>query len=185
MCVRPDFSTVMKFLAFFRQRGDQVVERRVEFFQLQQRRQAHGGGEDVVRRLPVVDVVVGMDMLVLAPRAAQQFRCAVRDDFIAVHVEADTRASLENVDHEMLVPLALLHFLGGRDDRVGSFLIDQAQFAIGEGRGFLHHGDGADERGMGTQPADGIVLHCARRLNAVINVAGNFLVAERIFFGTS
>src|ERR1035438_1271019 len=36
---------------------------------------------------------------------------------------------------------------------------------------------------MSTQPADGEVLHRARRLYAVVNVAGNVFGAERVLFG--
>ena len=121
-------------------------------------------------------------MFVLAARAAQQLSRAVGDDLVGVHVEADAGARLENIDYEFLVPSALLDFLRGFDDCVGGLLVDQAQLAIGQSSSFLHHRDGANERGMSAQSADGKVLHRAGRLNAVVNVGGNFLVAERIFF---
>ena len=175
------FQNVMKLFTFFFQRGDEAVERGIQFFQFQQRGQTHRSGEDVVGRLPVVDVVVGMNVLVLAQRAAQQLGGAVGDDLVAVHVEADAGARLKDVHDELLVPLALLDFFGGFDDGVGGLLVHQAEVAIGERSSFLHHRDGADERGMGAQSADGKVLHRARRLNAVVNLGGNFLVAERVF----
>ena len=124
-----------------------------------------------------------MDVLVLAQLAAQQLGGAIGDDLVAVHVEADAGARLENVHHEFLVPLALLNFLGGLDDGVGGLLIHQAEFAIGEGRSFLHHRDSADQRRVRAQSADGKVLDRARGLNAVVNVGGNFFEAERVFLG--
>ncbi len=157
----------------------------VELLQLQQRRQSHRCREDVVGRLAVVDVVVGMNVLVLAARAAQQLRGAVGDDLVAVHVEADARARLEYIDGEVLVPLAFLNFFRRFDNRLRRLLVDEPQLAIGQRRRFFHHRDGADQRAMSAQPADRKVLDRARRLNAVVNVAGNFLVSERIFLDAS
>ncbi len=136
---------VVELFAFFVKRGNQAVEHGIQLVQFEQRGEAHRGREDVVGRLPVVDVIVGMDVLVLAQVAAQQLGGAIGDDLVAVHVEADAGARLEDVDHEFLVPLALLNFLGGLDDGVGGLLIHQPEFTIGERRRFLHHRDGADE----------------------------------------
>ena len=173
---------MMKLFALLCQCGDKVIERGVKFFELQQRRQTHGAREDIVSRLPIVDVVVGMNVLVLAERAAQQLGGAVGDDLVAIHVEADAGARLEDVHYEFVIPLALLNFLSGRNDRVGRLFVNQSQLAVSFGGRLLHHRDRADERAVGAQPADGKVLHRTRGLNSVVNVAGNFLVAERIFF---
>src|SRR5664279_3675560 len=124
-----------------------------------------------------------MNVLVLAQVAAQQLARAVGDDLVAVLVEADARARLENVDDEFLVPLALLNFLGRLDDGIGRLLVYQTELAISEGCGFLHHRDSTDKRRMGAQSADGKVLHRAGGLNAVVNVGRDFFIAERVFFG--
>ena len=121
-----------------------------------------------------------MNVLVFAARTAQQLRGAIGDDLVAVHVKADARAGLEDVDGEVLVPFAALHLFGGIDDCAGGFVVDQPELAIGHCRRFLHHGDSADQRAMRVLAADGKVLHGTGRLDAVINVAGNFFVAERI-----
>ena len=51
---------------------------------------------------------------------------------------------------------------------VGGFVIHQTKFAIGKGRGFLHHRNGADERRVRAQSTDGKVLGRARGLNAAV-----------------
>ena len=48
-----------------------------------------------------------MDVLVLAALAAQQLRGAIGDDLVAVHVKADARAGLENIDGKVFVPFAI------------------------------------------------------------------------------
>src|SRR6516162_1819629 len=97
-------------------------------------------------------------------------------------MEAHTRTRLEHVHHEVLTPLALLNLSRSRDDGVGCLLIDQAQIAVSLCGCFFDHGDGADQRDMRTQAADGIVLDRAGGLYAVINISGNIFQAERVFF---
>ena len=64
---------------------------------LAERRQVDGGGEDVVRRLPHVHVVVRVHV-VARERG---------DDLVRVHVRRRARAGLEDVDRELVVELAV------------------------------------------------------------------------------
>ena len=66
------FENVMELFAFLGQRSGKAVEHRIKLLQLQQCCQPHRRRENVVRRLPVIHMVIGMDVLVLAARAAQQ-----------------------------------------------------------------------------------------------------------------
>ena len=120
--------------------------------QREQRGQAHGSREDVVGRLPVVHVVVGVYVGVLSQLAAQDFVGPVGDDLVGVHVQAHARPGLENIDHELRIPLTVDYFLGGLDDGIGTLSVHQAEFLIGFRRGALHHAQGADELGMSTHP---------------------------------
>ncbi len=138
-------------------------------------------GKHVIGGLAIIHVVIGVDG-VFAQLAAHQLRGAVGDDLIGVHVEAHAGAGLKHVDHKRLVPLAVHYFFGGLHDGVSALVIDQAQLLVGLRGGVLHHADGANQRGIGAHAGDGIVFHGARRLDAVINVSGNFLDADGIFF---
>ncbi len=126
-----------------------------------------------------------MRVLVFAEAPAEQLRGAVGDDLVGVHVKADTRACLEDVNHKVLVPLAVLDFLGGGDDGIGGLWVEQAEFAVGFGGGFLHHGNGANERNVRAQAADGIVLDRTRCLDAVVHVGRDVFKAQGIFLGAS
>ena len=137
---------VVNCLAFSREGRGQLVEHGVELFERQQRGQPHGGGEDIVGGLPVVHVIVGVDVGVFAELASQDLVGAVGDDLIGVHVQADARAGLENIDDEFAVPFTVDDFLGGLDDGVGTFLIHQAEFFVGFRGGTLDHAQGADKR---------------------------------------
>ncbi len=70
--------------------------------------------EGVVGALPHVDVVVGVDRLVLGEAvAAEDLDRPVGDDFVGVHVARRPRSGLEDVDREFAVELAGGDFLGG------------------------------------------------------------------------
>ena len=119
---------------------------------------------------------------VLTQLAAHQLGGAVGDDLIRIHVEAHAGACLKYIDNERCVPLAVYNFFGRLHDCVSTFVIDQAKFLVSLCGGILHHADGANQRGIGAHAGDGIIFHGARSLHAVINVGGNFLDADRIFF---
>ena len=71
---------------------------------------------DVVARLPHVDVIVRVNRLARADRFAGQLRAAIGDHFVGVRVRARAGTGLKNVEREMLVELALHHFLRRLDD---------------------------------------------------------------------
>src|SRR5277367_4147426 len=76
----------------------------------------HGGGEGVVRGLRHVYVVVGVDGLFCAQRAAGDFDGAVGDDFVDVHVGLRAAAGLPDAEGEVVVELAADDFVGGLGD---------------------------------------------------------------------
>ena len=84
-------------------------ERLVEPLELRQqlvmdllhRRDVHGGGKAVVRRLPHVDVVVGMDRLFGADLAAEDLDSAIGDDLVHVHVGLGAGAGLPHHQREI------------------------------------------------------------------------------------
>ena len=66
-------------------------------------------------------------------------------------MQAYARASLENIDDELVSPLAVDHFLGGLDDGIGTLGIHQPELFVGFRGGALHHSQGAYEFGMSTE----------------------------------
>jgi hypothetical protein len=84
--------------------------------ELVERCQVHGRGEDVVRGLAHVDVVVGMDIL-----AGQR-----RQHLVRVHVGGGPRAGLEDVDRELVVEFAGGDLVPGCGDALGLFGVEEA-----------------------------------------------------------
>jgi hypothetical protein len=99
------------------ERGDEVVGQLVE------RGQVDGRREHVVRGLPHVDVVVGVDA-VAGDRG---------DHLVGVHVRRRAGAGLEDVDRELVVELAVRDPVAGCGDAVGLVLVEEAQIGVGPG----------------------------------------------------
>ncbi len=66
-------------------------------------RDSDGGRVDVVGGLAEVDVLVGVQVPVLAPGVAQQLQRPVGDDLVGVHVGRGAGTALNDVDDELVV----------------------------------------------------------------------------------
>ena len=84
------------------------------------------GGIGVVRRLRMVDVIVGMDIVVVTARAPTDLERAVGDDLVHVHVEARAGAALQHIDGELVGERAVFDLLARLLDRPGLARVDQA-----------------------------------------------------------
>jgi hypothetical protein len=117
---------------------------------------------------------------------AHQLESAIRDDLVRVHVRRRSRATLEDVEAELIVELALAQ-LGTRAlDREKDVLLELAAVEVRAGGRGLHHGQGLDEVGIEVELHSGDVkiLERASRLDAVVRFGGDGLGAEEVVFGT-
>ena len=101
---------------------------------------------------------------------------------LAVHVQAYARPGLENIDHELSIPLAVDDFLGGLDDGIGTLGVHQAEFLVGFRGCSLDHPQGADELRIRMNIGNGEILHRTRCLRAVIGLCGHLDKTKRVFF---
>src|SRR5882762_1454002 len=91
----PDLDYVFENLRFAVQRVAQLSYRWNQLsFELLGRRDVHGGGEGVVRRLRQVDVIVGMDGLLAAECATRELDGAIGDHLVGIHVGLRAAAGL-------------------------------------------------------------------------------------------
>ena len=155
--MRPDFTTSSNSSAFRSsddregvEGGKQVVRR------LAERGQVHGRGEDVVRRLAHVHVVVRVDVV-----AGQR-----RDHLVRVHVRRRARAGLEDVDRELVVELARGDAVGGGGDPLGLVGVEQAEVGVHASSGSLDPAQPARDGSGNRLPGDGEVLDRLARLSS-------------------
>src|SRR5581483_11823898 len=132
------------------ERGQQVVRELVE------RREVHGGREDVVGALAHVDVVIRV----------HAFAGERRDDLVRVHVRRRARAGLEHVDRELVVELAACDAIAGRSDALRLLVVEQAQLGVHARRGGLDAAQPARDRDGDRLPGHGEVGDRLARLAA-------------------
>ena len=155
------------------------VERVVEF--LERRDEAvgdflgagdvHGGREGVIGRLRHVAVIIRVHRLLGAHLAAEYLDGAVGDDLIRIHVGLGAGPGLPDDKGEVLIELAVDHFVGGLDDGLAEFLVELAEGHIGFGGRFLDDAERAHDGGGLFFPADLEIAEAALGLCAPVLVA--------------
>ena len=113
--------------------------------QAQDQREPERGRVDVVGRLPEVDVVVRVDVLVLALLVAERLQREVGDHLVGVHVGRRAGAALDEVGDELVAHLAGDQPVAGGGDRVGDLGVEHAEVAVRQRGGLLHVAEGLDE----------------------------------------
>ncbi|MNS69958.1 hypothetical protein D3C72_1032890 [compost metagenome] len=163
--------------------GGQALQRVVQRGQDHQGREAHGRGNHVIGGLAHVDVVVGMDVGVLAQLATQQLVGPVGDHLVGVHVEGRPGPGLVGVHHEVVVVKPQRDLARRLLDRPSLLLRQVAQLVVRPSGGDLDGRDRPHHRRRQRQPADGEVAGRPKRLNAVIGALGQLELAQRIALG--
>ena len=82
----------------------------------------HRGWKGIVRRLTVIHIIIGMNRLLRADRAASKLDRPVGDHFVGVHVGLRAGTGLEHNQRKLFVPSAVDHLLRGTHDQIDFFL---------------------------------------------------------------
>ena len=139
------------------ERGGKRLERRQQVvLELTERREVDGRGEDVVRALAHVDVVVRVHVLT-GERG---------DHLVRVHVRAGAGACLEDVDRELVVVLALGDRVAGGGDALGLVGVEQSELGVRARGGGLDPSQPARHRHRDRLAGDGEVGDRLARLAA-------------------
>ena len=116
-------------------RGERVDRRQQVVGRLVERGEVDGGGEDVVRRLAHVHVIVRVGAL-----AGE-----VGDHLVRVHVRGGAGAGLEDVDGKLVVVVAGGDGVAGGGDPLGVIGVEQAELGVGARGGGLDPAEPADD----------------------------------------
>ena len=138
------------------------------------------GGDDVVRRLAEVDVVVGVDGRPRTQHAAEQLDRPVADHLVGVHVGRGAATGLEDVDHELAVELSVGHLLGSLRDRLAESALEQAELHVDDRGLALDQAQRPHEVAREVQPADREVEPRPHGAGAVVGVRGNLELPHRV-----
>ncbi len=143
-----------------------------------------GSRKAVVRRLRLVDVVVGVNRFLAAAIAGQHFVGAAGDHLIDVHVRLRARPGLPDDEGELAVEIAARDFSCGLLDRFGNLRIEAADAGIHPRRRLLDEAEGVDDlQRQLLARAEREILDRPLGLGAPIGVCRNLDWAEAVGFG--
>ena len=133
-------------------------------------RDVHRGGEDVVRGLAAVAMVVRVHRRLAAAPAPEPLVGEAGDDLVGVHVRLRARTGLPDDERELVVVAAVDHLGGRGGDGLGHLRIEPAEILVHQGGRLLDEAEGVDERRRHVLGADLEVLDRALGLRAPIPV---------------
>ena len=139
-------------------------------------------GNDVVRGLPHVHVILGRDQRVRAARVSGDLVRQIRDDLVDVHVVRHAGAGLERIDDKLLGVLAGEDLVAGAYDRIAPFHREPAGFGIGQRRRLLDQDDASNERRMRPQATDAERFYGPLRPRTPQRIGRDTDLTERVLF---
>src|SRR2546427_7803586 len=125
-------------------------------------------------------MVVRMDGALLPERVAEDLVRAVRDHLVRVHVGRGATASLEDVERELRVQLAVHHFLTRLDDRLADLVVEQSEFHVRLGARHLDQAESIDEAPAETDSADREVFDRSLSLDPPVRVFWYFDLPQEV-----
>src|SRR5947208_9257415 len=117
-----------------------------------------------------------------ATSATEQFTGTVGNDLVGVHVGRSARTGLENIEHEMIIQLAIDDFLGSSYNRLGNLWIKQPQCFIGLCCRLLNLSKCMNKLAREAQIADREVEYGTLCASAVVGIYGDAHLAHRVAF---
>ena len=88
------------------------------------------GREDIICRLRFIDVVIRMDRMLTPQFTPQHLNCAVRNNFIDIHIRLRTTTCLPNTERKVVIQCTLNNFFCCRANRFRKFRIKQTEIRI-------------------------------------------------------
>ncbi|MDQ1206694.1 hypothetical protein QE377_003053 [Microbacterium sp. SORGH_AS 862] len=166
-------------------RGEGVVQdahRRIQSVDALDERDVDRRRVGVVGRLAQVDMVVRVQVRVLALGVTEDLQGPVGDDLVRVHVGRRARSALDDVDDELVRERAASDLAAGSRDGVGAHRIEQAEVAVGEGCSLLHEREPAQEERIRADRHTGHreVVPGAGRVDTPVGVVGDLGGSEEV-----
>ncbi len=144
----------------------------------------HRGREAVVRRLGLVDMVVGMDRALAAAIAGEDLVGSAGDHLVGVHVGLGAGARLPDDQGKLVVVHPARDFARRLLDRLGELGVEAADPGVHPSRRLLHEAQGMDDldRHRLARP-EREILDRALGLRSPISVAGDVDRPEAVGLG--
>ena len=140
----------------------------------------------VVRRLALVDVVVGTHDRVLSLVVAQDLQSAVGDHLIGAHVGGRASSALDHVHDEVVVQLSFDYLIASSGNGIHDLLLDEAKSTVRNNTGLLDQSVSFNEvpEAGKAHSSNVVVVKSAQRLNSVVGVLRDLHLSQEIRFNT-
>ena len=163
----PDLDDIAESLRFCGECFSQCAQRRLQRSDdLSNRRDMHRRRKYIVRRLPAVDLIVGVHQALHAALATQQFRGAIGQHLVDVHIGLRARPGLPHAEGKFGRMFAGKNFIGRFDNGAGDRAVNRAQVTIDHGGGTFHQGQCVDQRRRHLLAGNMEMMQRALRLSA-------------------
>ena len=129
-------------------------------------------------------MVVWMNDAVIALYAAEDFDCAVCDDFVSSHVCSGACTALDWVAQELVVQFAGNDFVTSLADSIFDLFVHFAYLIVADSAGFFDLCHGVDELRLHLLTGDVEVFTATHRLYAVVSIYWNLFFSDGVFFNT-
>jgi len=139
---------------------------------------------DVIRGLPEVHMIVGVDVLVLTLLVAQNFEGEIGDHLVGVHVGRGARPTLNEVRDELIQHLPRNQPVARAGDRVRDCGVEDAEVPVRHGGGFFHIAKRFDKIRFPRyrHARDMKVLLTPERLDTAVGIRRDLAVTEEVMF---
>ena len=141
-------------------------------------------GDDVVGRLLLVHVIVGMDGRFAAALTRGDFVGAGGDDLIDVHIGRGAAAGLKNIDDELVVQFSVDDFVCGLLKQADRAIVQKFELVVHLGGGPLDQSQRGDEPPAETEIGDREIFDGPGGLCAVVSVGRHLHFTHGVAFGT-
>ena len=178
------FDNAVKSLRFFFESNDQSVEAFEKGGYEVDDRHFTCGGDNVVGGLTVVDVIVGMYDLIITLFAAENFDCAVSDNFVRIHVCGRACAALDGINDKRIHQSACDDLVASCRHSVHLFIFNGAHIAVDQCASFFDLCHIFNKKRVKHMSRDFEVFRAAESLYAVIRICGDFQITDRVMFNS-
>ena len=138
----------------------------------------------VIGALRGIDMVIGVQVLVLAFGQPQKLQRSIGNDFIGIHIGRSTRPALNHIADELLVQPPCYQLITSLGNSLRLLFWNHTQLQIGVRCRFFHHTKSANQIRHFAElvPSDRKVFHGSGRVYAPISGIGDRHGAEEVVF---
>ncbi|MNC36846.1 hypothetical protein D3C75_853890 [compost metagenome] len=143
-----------------------------------------GGRKAIIRRLGHIGVGIGADMMILPFGMPAKLERPIHQHLIGIHINRGACPALNGVYDELIMPLSGYHFISRPLQCIGNPRIKPLRLLVRSGGGLLHNGHGANKLIMQAISGDRKIVRGTQRLNTVVGIKRNSLLAKKISLGS-